>query len=123
MVLYRDNQWKIPTSIKNTISFISANEYSGADASLNLNVVQLFLLESFLLSLQEVRNQVVGVFLRLHRFTSWQQLVRQRTLVSSNHSEVTGVKLVFRQSGNGLLCDRVFFDNQIIEPKRVSIQK
>lgn len=40
----------------------------------------------------------------------------QGALVGSNHSEVSGVKFIFWQSGDSLLCDWVLFDDQVVKP-------
>jgi hypothetical protein len=78
------------------------------------NVVQLGLLESLLLSLQNVRDQVVVVVLRLESLVLRQQVVGQSQLMSSYKSIVPGVNLFSRQSRDCLLDNRGFFKKQVV---------
>lgn len=78
---------------------------------LDLDVVQLGLLKGLLLGLQKVWDQVVGVLLSLDSLAWRQQLVRDTTLVGSDETEVSGIRDIGRQTGNGLLCNRALLDD------------
>lgn len=80
------------------------------------DVVQLGLLKSLLLSLQNVWDQVVVVVLRLENLVLGQQVVGQSQLMSSYESVVSSVNLLSRQSGDCFLHDRSFFKKQIVVP-------
>lgn len=80
------------------------------------NVVQLGLLESLLLSLQNVWDQVVVVVLRLKSLVLGQQVVGQSQLMSSYESVVSSVNLFSRQSGDCFLNDRGFLKKQVVVP-------
>lgn len=82
----------------------------------NLEVVKSILLKSLSLNVEDVRNEVVVVLLRLGDVVTSGKLVRQRELSGSDESVDSVVRLGGRESSESELHVGGFLNDQIVHP-------